>query len=110
MADAVAAVATGAVTTASRAVRLDRLTVQEGAFLGLLEGEPVTGGQAFDDVAAAIVARLLGEPREVLTLLTGDDAPALNGLLDRIAETYPEVEVDVREGGQPHYHLLLSAE
>jgi DAK2 domain fusion protein YloV len=110
MADAVAAVATGAVTTASRAVRLDGLTVQEGAFLGLLEGEPVTGGQAFDDVAAAIVARLLGEPREVLTLLTGDDAPALNGLLDRIAETYPEVEVDVREGGQPHYHLLLSAE
>ena len=86
------------------------LAVDEGAFLGLLEGEPVAGGQAFDEVAAAVVARLLAEPREVLTLLTGESAPPLNGLLGRIAESHPEVEVDVQDGGQPHYHLLLSAE
>jgi len=110
MADAVAGVATGAVTTASRAVQLDGLAVDAGAFLGLLEGEPVAGGQAFDEVAAAVVARLLAEPREVLTLLTGESAPPLNGLLGRIAESHPEVEVDVQDGGQPHYQLLLSAE
>ena len=43
-------------------------------------------------------------------MLTGEDAPALNGLLDGIAAEHPEVEVDVQDGGQPHYHLLLSAE
>ncbi len=110
MEDAVGAVATGAVTTASRAVQLDGFAVHEGAFLGLLEGQPVAGGPAFEEVAADVVARLLAEPREVLTLLTGEGAPALNGLLDRIAESHPEVEVDVQDGGQPHYHLLLSAE
>ena len=46
----------------------------------------------------------------VLTILTGEGAPALNGLLERLAERHPELEVDVQEGGQPHYHLLLSAE
>ena len=110
MEDAVAAVATGAVTTASRAVQLDGLAVHEGAFLGLLEGEPVSGGPAFEEVAAAVVERLLAEPREVLTLLTGEGAPAVNGLLDRIAQSHPQVEVEVQDGGQPHYHLLLSAE
>jgi len=110
MEEAIAAVTTGAVTTASRAVQLDGLTVQEGAYLGLLEGEPVAGGPAFDEVAAAVVSHLLAEPREVLTILTGEGAPALNGLLDRIGESHPGVEVDVQEGGQPHYHLLLSAE
>jgi DAK2 domain fusion protein YloV len=110
MEKAVAAVVTGAVTVASRAVQLDGLAVREGAYLGLLEGEPVAGGPAFDEVAAAVVSRLLDEPRELLTLLTGEEAPALNGLLDRIAESHPGVEVDVQEGGQPHYHLLLSAE
>jgi DAK2 domain fusion protein YloV len=110
MEDAVAAVGTGAVTTASRDVALDGLSVQKGAFLGLLEGEPVAGGPEFDPVAAAVVARLLAEPRGVLTLLTGEGAPTLAGLLDRIAESHPGVEVDVQEGGQPHYHLLLSAE
>jgi hypothetical protein len=46
----------------------------------------------------------------VLTILTGEEAPALNGLLDRIAAQHPDVEIGIREGGQPHHHLLLSAE
>ena len=46
----------------------------------------------------------------MLTMLTGEDAPALNGVLDAIASEHPDLEVDVQDGGQPHYHLLLSAE
>jgi fatty acid kinase len=110
MAEAVAAVATGAVTTASRDVQLDGLAVRKGAFLGLVEGEPVAGGSDFEEVAGAVVEQLLAGPRGVLTILTGDGAPPLNGFLDRVAERHPEVEIDVQDGGQPHYHLLLSAE
>jgi hypothetical protein len=43
-------------------------------------------------------------------ILTGEDAPPLNGLLVRVAQRHPGIEVDVHDGGQPHYHLLLSAE
>jgi len=110
MQEAAGAVVTGAVTTASRDVDLDGVSVRKGAYLGLSEEEPIAGGDDFDDVARAVVARLLAEPRSVLTVLTGEDAPALNGLLDRIAAEHPDVEIDVEEGGQPHYHLLLSAE
>ncbi|HZT45437.1 MAG TPA: DAK2 domain-containing protein [Gaiellaceae bacterium] len=110
MEEALAAVATGAITVASRDAALDGLVLRKGAFLGLLEGEPVAGGERFDEVAAAVVERLLAGSRSVLTVLTGEDAPPLNGFLDRLAERHPNVEVDVREGGQPHYHLLLSAE
>ena len=38
------------------------------------------------------------------------NAPPLDGLLDELAERHPELEIDVHEGGQPHYPLLLSAE
>jgi fatty acid kinase len=110
MEEAVAAVATGAVTTASRDVRLNGLSVEKGAYLGLADGEPVAGGAVFDEVAAVVVEKLLLEPRGVLTLLRGDAAPALESLLGRVAERHPELEVDVQDGGQPHYHLLLSAE
>jgi dihydroxyacetone kinase-like predicted kinase len=110
MEQAVAAVATGAVTTASREVRLDGLTVEKGAYLGLADGKPVAGGASFEGVSVAVVAGLLSEPRSVLTILTGEEAPELNGLLGRISGEYPDVEVDVQAGGQPHYHLLLSAE
>ena len=57
-----------------------------------------------------MVERLLGEPREVLTLLRGADAPSLDGLVATVSERHPEVAVDVQEGGQPHYPLLASAE
>ena len=110
MNEALAAVATGAITTASRDVELDGLSVRKGAFLGLAEGEPIAGGDAFDEVTAAVVEHLLSKSRSVLTILTGEGAPELNGVLGRIAEQHPDVEVDVQDGGQPHYHLLLSAE
>jgi uncharacterized protein len=110
MEEAAAAVVTGAVTTASRDVDLNGLAVRKGSFLGLSEGEPVAGGDDFEEVAEAVVERLLAEPRGLLTIPTGEGAPELNGLLERLAERHPEIELDVQDGGQPHYHLLLSAE
>ncbi|MDQ2984171.1 MAG: DAK2 domain-containing protein [Actinomycetota bacterium] len=103
-------VATGAVTTASRDVNLNGHAVESGAYLGLLEGEPVTGGPSFDEVANTVAERLLSEPREVMTLLTGDEEPALDELLSGLQKRHPDLEVEVHEGGQPHYPLLLSVE
>ena len=105
-----AAVATGEVTRASRDVRLNGVAIRNGEWLGLADGEPVTGGDDFADVALEVVARLLDEPRGLLTLLTGAEPQPLDGLLERLASAHPELEVEVHEGGQPHYPLLLGAE
>jgi dihydroxyacetone kinase-like predicted kinase len=110
MREAVETVATGAVTVASRDVDLNGVSVRKGKWLGLADGEPVAGGETFDEVARAVLARLLAEPRGVLTLLTGEEPPALETLLAGLAEEHPELELDVHRGGQPHYPLLLSAE
>jgi DAK2 domain fusion protein YloV len=108
--DALGDLATGAVTVASRDVHTNGLDVRKGAWLGLAEGEPIAGGETFDEVVRAVLARLMAQPRGLLTLLTGDQAPALDALLAELAVLYPEVELEVHEGGQPHYPLLLSAE
>jgi DAK2 domain fusion protein YloV len=103
-------VKTGEVTIASRDVDMNGVSVRKGAWLGLADGKAVAGGPDFDDVAAAVAERLLEEPRSVMTLLTGADEPELDGLLERIQERHPDLELDVQAGGQPHYPLLLSAE
>src|SRR5436309_1475833 len=110
MRKAIAAVATGEVTRASRDVQMNGLSIHKGDWLGLADGRPIAGGGDFDDVSYEVVERLLSEPRELLTLLVGQDKAPLEGLLGRIAESHPDLQVDVQEGGQPHYHLLLSAE
>jgi DAK2 domain fusion protein YloV len=103
-------VATGAVTTASRDVQLNGRVIGAGEYLGLLEDRPVTGGAEFEPVAKAVLDALLAEPREIVTLLTGADEPDLSQLLAELEETNPELDVEVHEGGQPHYALLVSAE
>ena len=90
MEETAAAVATGAVTVASRDVSVDGMQVERGAYLGLADGEPVAGGTSFDTVADSVVERLLGEPRDVLTFITGEDEPELGPLLARVAERHPE--------------------
>jgi len=110
MVKVVAGVGTGAVTIASRDVATNGLVIGKGSWLGLVEGSPVVGGSTFDEVARAVADRLLVQPRGVLTLLTGDEPEPLEALLAVIAEQHPEVELEVHDGGQSSYPLLLSAE
>jgi dihydroxyacetone kinase-like predicted kinase len=110
MNEVLAAVMTGAVTVASKDAQLNGLKIRKGNFLGLAEGEPVAQGESFDEVAAAVAELLLAEPRGVMTLLTGAEEPDLASLLAGVGQRHPDVELEVHEGGQPHYPLLLSAE
>ena len=110
MREAIEAAATGEVTTASRDAEVDGLSVREGEFLGLLDGRAVASGRTFAEVATVVAEGLLTKPREVLTLLAGDGAPQLNGFVDELRAQHPELEIDLHDGGQPHYQLLLLAE
>jgi DAK2 domain fusion protein YloV len=110
MQNALAGLATGEVTVASRDGAIDGVTVAKGDFLGLMDERAVASGPSFPEVVHAVAQELLAEPRDVLTILTGDDAPTLDGLLDELAAQHPGLEIDVHEGGQPHYPVLLSAE
>ncbi len=110
MQEAADAVVTGEVTVASRDAQLNGLAVKAGEFLGLAADEAVASGPDFDEVAGAVADRLLAEPRGVMTLLKGADEPELGRLLERIGERFPELELEVQSGGQPHYPLLMSAE
>ncbi len=110
MRESVAAVATGEVTRASRDVQLNGVAIRNGEWLGLAHDDPVAGGDDFAAVTLAVVERLLTEPRSLLTLLTGAEPPPLDGLVERIAAAHPGLEIEVHDGGQPHYPLLIGAE
>jgi hypothetical protein len=100
----------GAVTKASRDAVVGDLTVEEGQFLGLLDGEPFTVGPVLQPVAREVVDRLLEESADVLTILVGEGAEGVDDLLSYAQEAHPDLEVEVHDGGQPHYPLLFAAE
>jgi hypothetical protein len=110
MLEALASLATGEVTVASRDAHLDGIEIREGAYLGLADETAVTAGDDLEEVALAVVECVLADDHGWLGVLTGDSAPALGGLLDAVRRAHPGVDVDVRDGGQPHYPLLFVAE
>ena len=65
---------------------------------------------AFDQEARAAVGSVLAEPRGLLTLVAGAGAPPLDGLVAWLHEAYPALEVEVHDGGQPRFQLLIGAE
>jgi DAK2 domain fusion protein YloV len=110
MEDAAAGVRTGAVTQTSRSAVLGGLAVEQGQFLGLVGGEPVTAGPTLGPVAREVVERLVGNAADVLTVLAGEEAEGVEELVAEVRSAHPELEIEVHEGGQPHYPLLFSVE
>ncbi|MFL5938225.1 MAG: hypothetical protein ACJ76U_15455, partial [Gaiellaceae bacterium] len=110
MEEAVAAVVTGAVTVASKDAQLNGLAIRKGNYLGLANGEPVAQGESFDEVSAAMFEALLVEPRAYVTVLKGIDGPDATAVIAELEQRHPGLELEVHEGGQPHYALLVSAE
>jgi DAK2 domain fusion protein YloV len=110
MEEAAAAVRSGAVARASRTATVGPLEVEQGQFVGLVDGEPVTVGATLEPVAREVVERLLGEASEVLTILIGEEGEEAKSLVTGIRTAHPELEVEVHAGGQPHYPLLFGVE
>jgi dihydroxyacetone kinase-like predicted kinase len=110
MLDVLGSVATGEVTVASRDAELDGVKIRKGAYLGLVDDTAVVTGDDIADVAFQVVQRVLEGERAWLGILTGEDAPSVEDLLAAVNRSYPEVDVEVHEGGQPHYPLLVVAE
>jgi DAK2 domain fusion protein YloV len=104
-----ASIATGEVTVASKDALLDGVEIRKGDYFGLVGGSAVSAGDELEDVALEVVLRA-ADGRETLVLVTGEQAPDVEGLLSAIARVRPDLEPDVLEGGQPHYPLLVVAE
>ncbi len=112
MAEAAKAIETAEITTAVRSVTVDGLSVQEGEVIGLVNGKLEVKGDTPIDVAVEALAAMHVEDLEIITIYYGESITAdeAQRLADEIVNRYPEQEVEIVDGGQPHYHYILSAE
>jgi DAK2 domain fusion protein YloV len=112
MRDARHNVVTGEVTTATRSVELDGLNVESGQVIGLVDGNLAVSGHDLSDVVRDLLERMAARDHEVITVYYGDhvtEAEA-DALVNDLRSIYPHQEFDLIQGGQPHYHYILSAE
>jgi dihydroxyacetone kinase-like predicted kinase len=112
MRDAAGEVESGQVTTATRSVELDGIQVNTGEIIGLVNERLVAASATIDRVVLQMLEEMDLADREILTLYFGNgiEMEQANLLAAVIREQYPEQEIEVVEGNQPHYHFIMSVE
>jgi hypothetical protein len=112
MADAAQTIQTGEITTAVRSVQVDGLSIKEGETIGLVNGQLRLRGDSPGEVVLAALAEMQAQDREIITIYHGESVTPTDAqlLADQVAEAYPGQEVELIDGGQPHYHYIVSAE
>ncbi len=100
---------TGEVTTAARTATVDGIEVREGEWLGLVEGRVVACDPDFDEVALAVARGVLSGGSDAFTAIVGAERPRLEGFRERFRQEFPRVDLEEKDGGQPHYPLLVFA-
>ncbi len=112
MIEAIDEVETGEITTATRSVEIDNIQVQKGQVIALYNGKLVTSTDNIDTATEELLIAAKTCDYERITLFYGEDMKLthVNALADKIRSIYPDHEIEVHEGGQPHYQLIIAIE
>jgi len=109
---AMATVKTGEITVATRSVEIDGVTVKEGQVIALLDGKLVVSAETVEQGVMDMLEKADADDHEIITLFFGENMThaEANRIADVIRGKYPAVEIEVQEGGQPHYQFIISVE
>ena len=112
MNEAISEVETGEITIATRSVEIDDVQVEKGQVIALHNGKLVTSTQSIESACEELLIAAKTSEYERITLFYGEDIKPqkVNSLADKIRSIYPEHEIEVHEGGQPHYQLIIAIE
>ena len=112
MEDAISTVKTGQITYAVRDTRLNEKEIHEGDAMGVGDKGILAVGKDRSEVALATVKAMTDEDSEVISVYYGggieeEEAEKLGAILE---EEYPDMEIELLEGGQPVYYYIISVE
>ena len=112
MNEAITEVETGEITIATRTVEINGVKVQEGEVIALLDGQLVMSANSIDQALLGLLEKASTADRERITLFYGNNIqrPEVNRIVDLIRSVYKTHEIELHEGGQPHYQFIIAIE
>ena len=75
-------------------------------------GELTASGSTLGEVVQEMLRQMKADEHEIITMYYGEGIVGAEAekLADEIQARYPDQEVELVDGGQPHYHYILSVE
>lgn len=102
----------GQVTYAVRTTNVNGFQVKEGDIIGLDNKRILAKSDNVDETVMALLQKLKDGTHEMITLYYGKDVKEedAEALAAKVAEEYPDCDIDFHYGGQPIYYYLVSLE
>ena len=112
MTESLSEVEAGEITTATRSIEINGLKVKKGEVIALLNGQLIGSSDSVLKVCANLFKKAKTEDREHITIFYGKDTTQemVDQVVEYIKHEYPDHEVEIHEGGQPHYQFIISIE
>ncbi len=113
MAEAASEVKTGEVTTAIKDSKDSTgRPICQGDVIGIDDGSIDAVASNVHDAVMQLLEKMEADEADIMTVLRGQDLPEeeLEGLVASIEEAYPDLEIDIQDGGQPLYPVVFSLE
>jgi uncharacterized protein len=113
MEEAIKAVKTVEITRSVRSTKLNGLEIKDGNYIGIIDDKDiVAASDNVDEVVFKSIATAGIGSAEVVTIYYGSDVTAddAEAMLSKIREKYPDKQIEMVNGGQPHYHYIISIE
>lgn len=112
MMEAMGNVKTGQITYAVRDTKIDDKEIRQGNIMGIGDYGILAVGEGIEDTAAETVKAMADEESEIISIYYGSDVTEEDAqkLADRLEEAYPDLDVEINEGGQPIYYYVISVE
>ena len=112
MTEGMTAVKTGQVTYSVRDTNIDGHEIHQGDIMGIGDQGILAVGQDVDDTALKMVQAMVDENSELVSVYFGLDVreETANEFVKKIAEEFPNLDVEINYGGQPIYYYMISVE
>ena len=112
MCEAAEHVKTATVTYAIRDSEYNGIKIHEGDIIGLHNGQIEFSGTSVEEAALETMKNVVDEDDELISVYYGADVTEeqAESLTEKLAEIYPECDVECHSGGQPLYYYLISVE
>jgi len=112
MTAALSTVKTGEVTFSVRDTSVDGKSILKGDIMGINDTGIAAVGKEIPDVAQRMIEAMMDDEAGLITLYYGEDTAKedAEALAEKLQEKYPEVDIDLHDGGQPIYYYVISIE
>ncbi len=105
-------VKTGQVTYAVRDTSIDGVKIKKDQHMGINNGKINLASDSKSETLESLIVNMLDEESEIVTIIIGDEGSEdeVNAIIEKLEDTYDEVEFEVHDGQQPVYSYLVSVE